>query len=155
MEFAQAYDVAMSREALWDTLMDVHQVAACLDGVQDIEIKDADHFEGRLAVKMGPMRLSFLGTITVTTRDQQNWTAAFVASAKDRKAGGGFDTELRMQLDAPSALHSTMNLTLATSLTGRIGQLGRPLIKKRVHTMLDDFAAALNARAAATDANNP
>lgn len=148
MEFTHNYDIAMAREALWDILMDVHQVAACIDGLHDLEVLDDDHFEGRLAVKMGPMRLSFAGAIEVTTRDQVNWTAALLASAKDRKAGGGFNTELRMQIDDADARRSTLNIELSTSLTGRIGQLGRPMIKKRVQTMLNDFAAALNERAA-------
>ena len=148
MEFTHSYDIAMDRAALWDILMDVHQVAACIDGLQDLEVLDADHFEGRLGVKMGPMRLSFARAIEVTTRDQASWTAALLASAKDRKAGGGFNTELRMQIDEADAQRSTLNIDLSTSLTGRIGQLGRPMIKKRVQTMLDDFAAALNARAA-------
>jgi len=147
MEFTHSYDIAMAREALWDILMDVHQVAACIDGLQDLEVLDDDHFEGRLAVKMGPMRLSFAGAIEVTTRDQTNWTAALLASAKDRRAGGGFNTELRMQIDEADAQRSALNIDLSTSLTGRIGQLGRPMIKKRVQTMLDDFAAALNERA--------
>ena len=128
--------------------MDVHQVAECIDGLQDLKVLDDDHFEGRLAVKMGPMRLSFAGTIEVTTRDKANWTAALLASAKDRKAGGGFNTELRMQIDEADAQLSTLNIELSTSLTGRIGQLGRPMIKKRVQTMLNDFAAALNELAA-------
>ena len=148
MEFTHSYDIAMAREALWDILMDVHQVAACIDGLQDLTVLDDDHFEGRLAVKMGPMRLSFAGAIEVTTRDQANWTAALLASAKDRKAGGGFNTELRMQIDAADSQRSTLNIELSTSLTGRIGQLGRPMIKKRVQTMLNDFATALNERAA-------
>ena len=148
MEFTHSYDIAMVREALWDILMDVHQVAACIDGLQDLEVLDADHFEGRLAVKMGPMRLLFSGAIEVITRDQAYWTAALLASAKDRKAGGGFNTELRMQIENTDAQRSTLNIELSTSLTGRIGQLGRPLIKKRVQTMLNDFAAALNERAA-------
>ncbi|MCB1742785.1 MAG: SRPBCC family protein [Gammaproteobacteria bacterium] len=147
MEFKHSFDIPADRDTLWDILMDVHQVAACIDGVESLQVVDPDHFEGRLGVKMGPVRLAFNGTVEVIRRDRDNWSAAFVASANDRKAGGGFTAELAMQLDTTATAERTSNLdvTLSTSLTGRIGQLGRPLIKKRVETMLQDFASALTA----------
>lgn len=126
--------------------MDVEQVTACIDGVRDLEVKDADHFEGTLGVKMGPVRLSFAGTVTVTARDRERWTAGLLAVAKDPKAGGGFSADLSLHLEAISAAVTLLQIRLSTSLTGRIGQLGRPLIKQRVERMLKDFATALSAR---------
>ncbi|MBT6274071.1 MAG: hypothetical protein HOI95_08060 [Chromatiales bacterium] len=146
MEFEQTFDIAMRREALWDILMDVHRVTQCIDGVQELVVMDSDNFEGVMAVKMGPMRLAFAGTVSVTARDRDNWRAALLMVAKDRKAGGGFNAELSMLLHSQGAQTTGLELRLATSLTGRIGQMGRPLIKKRVETLLADFAAALIAQ---------
>ena len=143
MNFEHTFTVPVTRDKLWDTLMDVNQVASCIDGIEELQIIDLDNFEGRLGVKMGPVRLSFSGTVQVILRDRQSWQAAFSARANDRKAGGGFNAELSMQLAELAPQSTELRLKLTTSLTGRIGQLGRPLIKKRVQTMLDDFASAL------------
>jgi carbon monoxide dehydrogenase subunit G len=145
VNFEHTFDVPAPRESLWETLMDVEQVTSCIEGVRELEVIDDDHFSGTLGVKMGPVRLSFAGQVTVTSRDRENWRAALLAKANDRKAGGGFSAELVMRLEALGADETRLHITMDTSLTGRIGQMGRPLIKKRVATMLQDFAAALSA----------
>lgn len=146
MEFEHTFDIARPREELWEVLMDAAEVAACIDGVRELRVLDPDHFEGTVEVRMGPVRLAFAGTVTVTARDRGTWTAALLAAARDAKAGGGFNAELTMRLAAPAPEASTVHLHLSTSLTGKLGQMGRPLVRKRVQGMLEDFATALTAR---------
>ena len=143
MEFAQRFEVPLAREAVWDIVMDVHRVTQCIDGVERLEIKSPDAFEGTLAVKMGPVRLAFEGTVTVTSRARDQWSASLMAAAKDRKAGGGFTAELTIELVELGPDLTGLDLRLSTSLTGRIGQLGRPLIKKRVERILENFGTTL------------
>ena len=66
-----------------------------------------------------------------------------MAAAKDRKAGGGFTAELTIELVELGPDLTGLDLRLSTSLTGRIGQLGRPLIKKRVERILENFGTTL------------
>lgn len=146
MEFKQRYSLDVPRPQLWDTLMDVHAVASCLDGVESLTVDDDDHYQGTLAVRMGAVRLKLDGHVAVLERDRDNWTGVLEATAKDAKAGGGFRATLEMRLDAPAPAASELELTLATAFLGRMGQLGRPLIKKKITTMMDDFAEALRAR---------
>lgn len=142
MDFEREYAIAAPRETLWDMLMDVERVTACIDGVQDLEVVDDDNFQGVLGVKMGPVKLKFGGTVSVTSRDRDNWRAALRILANDRKAGGGFVSDLAMEL-VPDGEVCTLVIKLTTSLSGRMGQMGRPLIQKRVASMLDDFAQAV------------
>ena len=48
-----------------------------------------------------------------------------------------------------AAGHSQLTIALTTDFLGRLGQLGRPLIKRKITTMLSDFAAQVQARCAA------
>lgn len=144
MEFRQQYDIALAGASLWPTLMDVHKVAACLEGVEKLEVLDDDRYAGILAVKMGPVRLKFEGDVVVTLRDHENRIGILEASARDARAGGGFKAELHMQLRDTGDAASQLEITLNTTFLGRIGELGRPLIKKKINSMLDDFAASLN-----------
>ena len=139
MEFEQSFELPVAREAVWEFVMDVHRVAQCIEGVERLEVKSDDEFEGTLAVKMGPVKLAFEGTVTVTFRDREQWSAGLLAAARDRKAGGGFAAELSLTLVELQSELTRVDVGLSTSLTGRMGQLGRPLIKKRVEKMLADF----------------
>ena len=48
-----------------------------------------------------------------------------------------------------AAGHSQLTIALTTDFLGRLGQLGRPLIKRKITTMLSDFAAQVQVRCAA------
>ena len=48
-----------------------------------------------------------------------------------------------------AAGHSQLTIALTTDFLGRLGQLGRPLIKRKITTMLSDFAGQVHARCAA------
>jgi len=143
VEFEQSIEAPLSRDAVWELVMDVHRVTSYIEGVEQLNVKTPDEFEGVLAIKLGPVRLSFEGTVTVTSRARESWSASLVAAGKDRRAGGGFNAGLTIGLVELGPKLTRIDLTLSTSLTGRMGQLGRPLIKKRVEKMLEDFGKKL------------
>jgi len=146
MQFKHQYTIAQAREPLWDTLMDVHKVAGCLTGVEALEVLQDDLYAGILAVKMGPVNLKFSGEVSVTRRDRQHWLGILEANAKDAKAGGGFKAALTLQLVEAEPDATDLEITLDTTFLGRLGELGRPLIKKKINTMMDDFIKTLNAQ---------
>lgn len=143
MQFEASYTFPLSRAELWDILMDVHKVAACINGVESIEVIDDDRYHGTLGVKMGPVRLRFAGEVNVVERNRDDWTGVLEANAKDAKAGGGFKSNLTMVLTEANPDTTGLGVTLETTFLGRIGELGRPLIKKKIANMLDDFASQI------------
>lgn len=147
MIFSESFSIESDREALWDILMDVNQVADCLPGVEELEVLDEDHYRGLIAVAMGPVKLRFKGEINVTSRDKEAWNALLTASANDAKAGGGFRASLQMQLSEAITGNepaTDLSLKLETTFLGRIGELGRPLIKKKISTIMNEFVKSLN-----------
>src|ERR671923_3101708 len=98
MQFTQTCTINASREAVWDFLMNMDNVAHCLDGVQEFTPLDADTYEGTLRVKVGPVSLTFHGTVHVETRDREQWRGVIRAAAKDRKLGGGVQAHMDMNL---------------------------------------------------------
>lgn len=143
MDIEATYPIAMPAAELWPILMDVHEVAACLEGVEELDVVEEDRYRGRLGVKMGPVRLRFEGDVEVTSRDHDNRVGMLEASAKDAKAGGGFKATLEMRLSEIDPTNSKLAIRLETTFLGRIGQLGRPLIKKKISTMMNDFINTL------------
>ena len=143
MNFKENFNVESDRQNLWDFLMDVHKVASCMGGVEELSVIDTDRYRGVMLVRMGPVKLRFKGDVDVTSRDRENWTATVSASANDAKAGGGFKGSLQMELSKVSNSTTALVLDLETTLLGKIGELGRPLIKRKVSSMMRDFSEAL------------
>ena len=144
MKFEQTCTISASRAEVWAFLMNMENVANCLPGVQQFNQLDEDRFEGMLRVKVGPVSLSFQGTVQVESRDQAEWRSTLRADAKDRKVGGGVQAHLNMGLTEKGAAETEMHVQLDTHILGKIGEFGQPIIRKKTDTMLQDFAKSVN-----------
>ncbi|HEY7494528.1 MAG TPA: SRPBCC domain-containing protein [Candidatus Tectomicrobia bacterium] len=146
MNFMQTCTINASREAVWDFLMNMDNVAHCLDGVQAFTPLDPDTYEGTLRVKVGPVALSFQGTVRVEARDREQWRGVVRAEAKDRRVGGGVRAHLQMHLEEKGPTATEMHVALEAHVLGKIGEFGQPLIRKKTETMLEDFATQVSQR---------
>jgi carbon monoxide dehydrogenase subunit G len=146
MTFTQACTITASREAVWDFLMDMENIAHCLPGVEDVRAVDAETYDGTLRIKMGPIALALQGTIYVEARDRAQWHGAMRAEAKDRKLGGGVRARLGMELVEKSAAETEMRVTLEAHVLGKIGEFGQPVMRKKADAMLQDFARQVSER---------
>jgi uncharacterized protein len=146
MKFAQSCIINADRETVWDFLMNIENVATCLDGVEAIHPIDADHYEGTLRVRVGPVALSFQGTVHVESRDRDQWHGVVRAEAKDRRVGGAVRAHMDMNLIAKSPTQTEMHVELDAHILGKIGEYGQPVIRKKTDSMLQAFAAQVSKR---------
>jgi uncharacterized protein len=144
MNFSQQCVIAANRATVWDFLMNMENVAKCLGGVQALTQVDEDTYEGTLRVKVGPVALTFQGTVHVEERDREQWRGIIRAEAKDRKVGGGVRAHLDMHLEEKSPTETTMHVALEAHILGKIGEFGQPVIRKKTETMLQDFATQVS-----------
>ena len=80
------FEVAQPVEKVWQFFDDIPQVAACLPGAELTEDLGDDKYKGRVAVRMGPVRLQFAGTAEITERDE---AAKRVVVRRGRRRGEG------------------------------------------------------------------
>ncbi len=144
MKFEQTCTITANRVEVWDFLMNMENVAACLQGVRKFEVIDEDNYEGILRIKVGPVSISFQGSVAVETRDRDQWLGVVRAEAKDRKVGGGVTALLNMSLAEKSPAETEMSILLDTHLLGKIGEFGQPLIRKKTNDLLQNFAAEVS-----------
>ena len=63
-------------------------MAACLPGAELTEDLGGDKYKGKVAVRMGPVRLQFAGTADITERDEAAKRVVVHASGADEKGRG-------------------------------------------------------------------
>lgn len=119
--------------------MKVDNVAACLEEVKSVEALDEDHYEGLLQVKLGPVSFNFQCAVCVEMRDKMNWQGKLKTDAKDKRLGGGFQSYLTLNLREISPHKTHLQLDLESTILGKIGEYGQPLIRKRIDRMFDGF----------------
>jgi carbon monoxide dehydrogenase subunit G len=142
--FAQECVIPVERERLWNFLMDVPRVARCVPGVEAIEAVDAGGYQGRLGVRIGPIRLSLDGTVAVEEQDPTAWRARMRADASDRRLGGGIRARMTLAL-APAEGGTRLSIETDLAVLGKIGEFGQPVIRKKADALLEEFARNLTA----------
>ena len=150
MKFNQTCVITANRQAVWDFLMDMEQVAGCLRGVQAMTPLSDDHYEGTLRVKVGPVSLTFQGDVHIETRDHDTCHGVIRAEARDRKLGGGVKAHMDMSLREKGPDETEMQVELETHILGKIGEFGQPVIRKKTETMLREFAEQVSQKLTAS-----
>ena len=82
------FEVAEPVEKVWQFFDNIPQVAACLPGAELTEDLGDDKYKGKVAVRMGPVRLQFAGTADITERDEAAKRVVVHASGADQKGRG-------------------------------------------------------------------
>ena len=144
MTFTQECTIPVARERLWDFLMDVPAVSRCVPGVGAVEALGDNAYQGGLEVKVGPIRLSLQGTITIEEQDRSEWRARMRAEASDRRLGGGIRARMHLTL-LPAEAGTRVRIDTELAILGKIGEFGQPVIKSKADTLLEEFARNLGA----------
>ena len=140
MKLEHTVSIDAPRARVWAVLMDLPVAARCIPGTRDIAA-DGDHVRGTLEVRVGPVKLSLAGTVTLEQRDDAAGTARLRADAADQRIGGAVRAfvDVAMSGDAPTQLTVSSDV----AILGRIGELGQPLIARQADKVLAGFAECL------------
>src|ERR1700744_3570260 len=82
------FEVAQPVDRVWQFIQDIPQVASCLPGAELTDKTGEDSYRGKVAVRMGPVRLQFAGTADITERDERAKRVVVRASGADGKGRG-------------------------------------------------------------------
>ena len=139
MNFEHSAVIAAPRERVWEFVMDVPRVSQCVPGVQDVKLLDGDNYEGTLKVRVGPIALALAGKITMEERDAASGRASMVASANDRKVGGGVQAKMAMLVEEVAPSESRLTIRTDANVLGKLGEFGQPVVRKKAEQMMAEF----------------
>ena len=137
--------LAAAPDPAWAALSDLRRVAACLPGAQ-LETLDGDRVAGRVAMALGPVKVSFAGEGQVVLN---------AAARSGRLVGGGRDGSSRAEGEVIWSVipdgsgGSELVVRLSWRLTGPLAQFGRAgLVQDLVRRLAQTFARNLDAMVA-------
>jgi len=145
MLITNEFEVAEPVDKVWQFFDDIPQVAACLPGAELTEDLGDEKYKGKVAVRMGPVRLQFAGTADITERDQTARRIQVQASGADEK-GRGQASLLVTATIARSATGSKVSVVQDLQLSGAAAQYGRGMISDVTAVLMRDFSANMQDR---------
>jgi carbon monoxide dehydrogenase subunit G len=144
------FEVAQPVDKVWRFFDDIPQVAACLPGAELTEDLGDDHYKGRVAVRMGPVKLQFAGTAAIKERDHTAKRIVVDAAGADEKGRGQAAMLLTAQL-SPAAGGTKVAVGQDLQLSGAAAQYGRGMIADVTSVLMRDFATNMQQRISALD----
>ena len=139
------FEVAEPVEKVWQFFENIPQVATCLPGAELTEDLGDEKYKGKVAIRMGPVRMQFAGTADITERDEAAKRVVVHAAGADEKGRG------------QAAMIVTATLTRAgrgtkvavaqdLQLSGAAAQYGRGMISDVSSVLMRDFATNMQDR---------
>src|SRR5438034_7841018 len=64
------FEVQAPIDDVWNYLLDVERVAPCMPGAELTEVVDENTYKGKAGVKLGPVNMSFSGTVVLQERNE-------------------------------------------------------------------------------------
>jgi carbon monoxide dehydrogenase subunit G len=147
MEFDNSFEVPLPPPQAWAVLMDIQGIAPCMPGAELTEVIDAATYKGRIAVRLGPVALTFAGIVKFEDIDASNYTAKVKAQGSDAKGRGGAHAEASFRLE-PIADGSRVLVHTNLTLSGAVAQYGRGvgIIQSTAGALIQQFADCLKTR---------
>jgi uncharacterized protein len=139
------FEVAEPVEKVWQFFQDIPQVAACLPGAELTEDLGGEKFKGRVAVRMGPVKLQFAGTADITERDEAANRVVVHASGADERGRGQASMVVTATLTR-AGRGTRVDVTQDLQLSGAAAQYGRGMISDVTSVLMRDFSANMQDR---------
>jgi uncharacterized protein len=139
------FEVAEPVAKVWQFFDNIPQVAACLPGAELTDDLGGEKYRGRVAVRMGPVRLSFAGTADITERDNTGKRIVVHASGADEKGRGQASMVVTATL-VRSGRGTKVAVTQDLQLSGAAAQYGRGMISDVTAVLMRDFSTTMQDR---------
>jgi uncharacterized protein len=141
MEFDNSFEVPLPPDQAWPVLMDIRRIAPCMPGAQLTEVIDDTTYKGNISVRLGPVALTFAGTVKFEEIDNVSHGARVRAQGTDAKGRGAAQAMASFRLEpGPGGCKVLVHTDL--SLSGAVAQYGRGvgMIQATAAALIGQFA---------------
>lgn len=136
MKFEHRVEIAAPQEIVRAFLDDIPRAARCLPGLEEISEAADGAYEGRIGVKLGPLGFHLAGRARLE-RESARWKV--IGEGRDRRVGAGVTAHIEAGLnDLPTG--TAVVISADVIFSGRLAELGQPLIKRKADAFVKDFA---------------
>ena len=151
MQIDNEFVVTAPVEQVWDHLLDVEKIAPCAPGAELTEVVDDRTWKGKLNIKVGPVSMSFAGTVTLQERDDAAHRAVLKAEGREQR-GRGAASALVTSWAEETEGGTKVSISTDLTISGAAAQYGRGMIGDVSKRLTGEFARCLQANMVAQGA---
>jgi carbon monoxide dehydrogenase subunit G len=144
MKVAGELSVRAPRAQVFDALKDARFFASCVEGVQDLTEIDPTHFAAVFETRIAYMKFKFNVTVEMTRAEAPDLIEGKIEGKPIGLVGRLTATALTRLTDDGDA--TKIAYEIDSTLTGKLGSMGQPVLKAKAKEMEKQFAERLKAR---------
>jgi hypothetical protein len=140
MEMSGEYRIPASREKVWAALNDPEVLKNCIPGAQSLEKVSDTEMTATVQAKVGPVKASFTGHVTLSNMDPPN---GYTITGESKGGVAGFakgGADVKLTEDGPES--TVLNYTAKAQVGGKLAQIGGRLVDATAKQMADQFFSA-------------
>jgi uncharacterized protein len=142
VKLENSFEVPAPPEKAWALLMDVPRIIPCMPGAKLDETVDDRNWKATMAVKLGPISLSFKTDVARVEVDEAARRATLSAKAREARGRGNASATIQSSL-TPENSGTRVDIVTDLQLTGAVAQYGRGLVADVSSQLVDQFADCL------------
>jgi carbon monoxide dehydrogenase subunit G len=148
MKLDNTFTIPVPAEDAWRVLLDIERIAPCVPGAM-ITSADGDNYQGTMKVKLGPVGLTYKGSLSFKSRDEAARIAVIEGGAREARGNGTAKATVTCRL-AESAGGTDVFVETELDITGKPAQFGRGVFTEVAGALIGQFAANLAAEITAS-----
>ena len=142
MKIENEFLVQAPVETVWSYMLDVERIAPCAPGAELTEVVDERTWKGKVVVKIGPVGLSFAGTVVLQERDDRAHTVVLKADGREQRGKGAATAVVRSQLEDVDG-GTKVSIDTDLTISGAVAQYGRGMVLDISQRLTREFADCL------------
>lgn len=144
MEIRNTLSVSAPPQSVFEALVDLERIGPCIPGATIGPAREDGAHAAEIAVRLGPMRMTYKGLVRIVEQDAPARRAVLSADVKESRGQGSASATMRMQLSDDGGGTSVESLT-EVQMTGRAAQMGRGIIEDVAGRLVEEMAGNLSA----------
>jgi len=141
MKFEHRVTVSASKAKVQAFLDDFDRAARCVPGLQEVKEVEPNVYDGSVRVRIGPLGLTVGGRAKLDRSDPEAWRVQ--GEGRDRRVGASVIANVEARFVELAADSTELALLADVQFTGRLAELGQPLIKRKADSFVQEFAENL------------
>ncbi len=148
MELNNSFEVAADPASVWELFLDVERVVPCMPGAELTETVADGSYEGKVTVRLGPVAMTYKGSVVITERDEASRRVVLEAKGMETRGKGTAAATVTTRIH-PSEGGTRVDIVTDLTLSGAAVQYGRGMVGDVSQRLTGEFADCLRQHFAA------
>ncbi len=141
MQMSDSREIDADRETVWAAILSPEVLQACVPGCQELTGNPDDGYEATVVQKVGPVKATFKGQVTVSDRDEPN---RLTLTGEGKGGAAGFAKgSAAVTLEEAAPGKTRLSYDVDAKVGGKLAQLGSRVIDGFAKKMADQFFTRL------------